>query len=103
MKPPWLHTAPNRLEILAGLWRVPARSNVVVVACCVLSSQLADPRSASCPAPRSNRYEPDRSMPLIRCRTALMYLASTNAQTMPGSKGRSEEHTSELQYLMRIT
>src|SRR3546814_4190627 len=43
------------------------------------------------------------SAPLVRANEILLYLLFASAFVLGGSSGRSEEHTSELQSLMRIS
>ena len=75
LKSPDAQTAPTRPLSRAGLNTVPASvcSGCPALVVCALSSQLIDPRAVSRPPPRLKRYEPERSRPLIRCRSAFTY------------------------------
>src|SRR3546814_17518506 len=89
---PPFQTAPAQPWNLGGLFNVPARSKGACrsVLCCVLSSQLAEPRSVVLPGPTSTRYDPDRSTPRIFC-LAMMVYCSTIATTTSVSSGMTAQ------------
>src|SRR3546814_21018521 len=86
---PPFHTAPAQPWNLGGLFNVPAMSKGACrsVLCCVLSSQLAEPRSVVRPRPTSTRYDPDRSTPRIFCLAMMVHL-STHSTRYPVSVGQ---------------